>query len=356
MLAKLEHYGIRGISNEWFKSYLFDRKQFVSINGHVSNKASVKYGVPQGSVLGPLLFLIYINDLNHAIKLCKVHPFADDTNLVHFSKSANKLNKYINTDMKNLTNWLNANKISLNIKKTELVIFKHMNKKLECPIKIKLSRKRLYPSKSVKYLGLKIDENLDWKVQTHDIATKLNRANALLYKIRNYVSFNTLKAIYFAIFDSHINYANLIWGQNPNSKLRVTTLQKKALRIINNQPKNSHSGPLFKQNNILKFEDKILIGNIIFVSKSINNLLPPIFKNWFIFCSEIHNYNTVSSSTDKLFKPSYRTDSYGKNSVIISAINCWNKTQNILDGQSLKSLYPSKIKNILTKSCINKYR
>ena len=104
-----------------------------------------------------------------------------------------------------------------------------------------------------------------------------------------------------------------------------------------------------------KFEDKILIGNIIFVSKSINNL-PPIFKNWFIFCSEIHSYNTVSSAIDKLFKPSYRTDSYGKNSVIISAINCWNKTQNILDGQSLKSLYPSKIKNILTKRCINKYQ
>ena len=144
-------------------------------------------------------------------------------------------------------------------------------------------------------------------------------------------------------------------GQNPSSKLRVITLQKNALRIINNQPKNSHSGPLFKQNNILKFEDKILIGNIIFVSKSINNL-PPIFKNWFIFCSEIHNYNTVSSSTDKLFKPSYRTDSNGKNFVIISAINCWNKTQNMPEGQSLKSLYLTKIKNIHQKKrCINKY-
>ena len=255
LLAKLEHYGIRGIANEWFKSYLFDRKQFVSINGHVSNKASEKYGVPQGSVLGPLLFLIYIIDLNHAIKFCEVHHFADNTNLVHFSKSANKL-KFINIDMKKLTNWLNANKNSLNIKKTELVIFKHKNKKLECPIKIKLSRKRLYPSKSVKYLGLKTDENLNWKVQTHDIATKLNRANALLYKIRNYVSFNNLKTIYFAIFDSHINYANLIWGQNPNSKLRVTTLQKKALRIINNPPKNSHSGPLFKKKKFLNLKIK----------------------------------------------------------------------------------------------------
>ena len=96
------------------------------------------------------------------------------------------------------------------MKKTELVIFKHKNKKLKCPIKIKPSMKRLYPSKSVKYLGLKIDENLNWKDQTHDNAAKLNQANALLYKITSCVSFNTLKTIYFAIFDSHINYANLI--------------------------------------------------------------------------------------------------------------------------------------------------
>ena len=130
--------------------------------------------------------------------------------------------------MKNLTNWFNSNKISLNVKKTELVIFKHKNKKLECPIKIKLGRKKLYPSKSVKYLGFKIDENLKWKDQTYDIVIKLNRTNTLLSKIRNYVSFNTLEAIYLAIFDSHINYAYFIWGQNPNSKLRIITLQKKA--------------------------------------------------------------------------------------------------------------------------------
>ena len=119
-------------------------------------------------------------------------------------------------------------KSHLMLKKTELVIFKHNNRRLECPIKMKLSKKRLYPSKSVKYLGVKIDENLNWKDQTNDIVAKLNRANALLYKIRNYVSFNTLKAIFVAIFDSHTNYANLIWGQNPNSKLKITTLQKKS--------------------------------------------------------------------------------------------------------------------------------
>ena len=214
LLSKLEHYGIRGLANEWVKSYLSNRKQYVSISGYDSNLADVKFVVPQGSVFGLLLFLIYINDLNQALKFCKVHHFADDTNLIHFSKSVYRLNKYVNLDLKNLTYWLNANRISLNVKKTELVIFKHQRKKLDSPIKIKLNRKRLYPSKSIKYLGIKIDENLNWKQHIHDIAIKLNRANALLFTIRKYVNKHILRTIYFAIFDSHINFANLLWGQN----------------------------------------------------------------------------------------------------------------------------------------------
>ena len=140
-------------------------KQYVSVNGYDSTLADVKFGVPQGSVVGSLLFLIYINYLNQALKFCKVHHFADDTNLVHFSKSVYRLNKYVNIDLKNLTYWLNANRISLNVKKTELVIFKHQRKKLDSQIKIKPNHKRLCPSKSVKYLGTKIDENLNWKTK-----------------------------------------------------------------------------------------------------------------------------------------------------------------------------------------------
>ena len=123
----------------------------------------------------------------------------------------------------------------------------------------------------------------------------------------------------------------ILYWQNVNSAFRIVTSQKKAIRIINNQPRNSQSSLLFKKINILKFEGKILINNIIFISKSINNLLPPI-----LVYSDIHNYDTVLSSTDKLFKSSCRTDYYGRNSVIIGAINCWNKMQNILRNQSLK--------------------
>ena len=117
LLAKLNHYGIRVVSNDWFKSYLSNCNQYGSINGYESGLAALNYGVPQGSVLGPLLFLLYINDLNQAIKVCKVHHFADDTNLLCLRNSIKKLNKLVNADLKHLANWLNANKISLNIKK-----------------------------------------------------------------------------------------------------------------------------------------------------------------------------------------------------------------------------------------------
>ena len=174
---------MRGICKDWFKSYLSDRKQIAFINGYNSDLMPVDCGVPQGSVLGPLLFLIYINDLHKAIQYCKVHHFADDTNLFHTSKSVKNLNTQINRDMKYLNNWLSANKISLNVEKTELVIFKSPRKVLLDEINIKLSEKRLYPSNSVKYLGIKIDRFLHWHDQENSIAIKLNNiANALLLK------------------------------------------------------------------------------------------------------------------------------------------------------------------------------
>ena len=112
-MSKLENYGTHGVTNEWFKSYLSNRKQNFSINGYDSNLADLKFGVPQGPVLGSLLFLLYINDLTQALKFCKVHHDADDTNLIHLSKSVYRLNKYVQLDLKNLTYWLNANQISL---------------------------------------------------------------------------------------------------------------------------------------------------------------------------------------------------------------------------------------------------
>ena len=131
-----------------------------------------------------------------------------------------------------MNNRFSANEIFLIVEKTELVIFKSLRKVLLDEINIKLSRKRLYPSSSVKYLGIKIDRLLHWNDEVNSIAVKLNRANALLLKIINYVNTKTLRNIYFAIFDSHLSYS-CIWAQNINATRRLIVLQKKALRILN---------------------------------------------------------------------------------------------------------------------------
>ena len=184
LLPKLNRYEICEVSNDWFKFYLSNRSKYVYLNGYDSGLAAINCIVPQTSVLGPLLFLLYINDLNQAKKTCKVHHFADDTNLLCLGNSIKKLNKLVNAGLKRLVNWLNANKFSLNVKKTEIVIFKSKQIKFEGDLKIKLSGKRLYPTESVKYLVAKIDANLNWQYYVNGLSIKLNKANALLFKMR----------------------------------------------------------------------------------------------------------------------------------------------------------------------------
>ena len=134
LLEKLDHYGIRGISNDWFRSYLSNRSQFVSINGFNSDDKTIKYGVPQGSVLGPSLFLIFINDFNIAIKHSETFDFADDTCLLNTIDSVKQINKVANKSLKLLDQWLSANRISLNVAKTEFVIFRPTLKSCSFPI------------------------------------------------------------------------------------------------------------------------------------------------------------------------------------------------------------------------------
>ena len=212
---------------------MFNRNQYVSINGYESGLAALNRGVRQGSVLGSLLFLLCTNDFNQAIKFCKVHHFADDTNLLCLSNSIKKLNKLVNADLKHLANWWNANKISINVKITEIVIFKSKQKNFEGYLEIKLCGKRLYPTESVKYLGVKIDTNLCWQYHVNDVSIKVNRTYALLFKMRKYVSLEISKSTYFAIFDSYLSYCFLVGAQNCSTIQQIMILQKKAIRIIN---------------------------------------------------------------------------------------------------------------------------
>ena len=173
---KLNYYGFRGKFNDLIKSYLINRKQFVSINGYDSTKQDIICGVPQGSTLGPLLFLLYINDLKNSLKFDKASHFADDTCLAYSNKNPKTIESNLNYDLKNLTQWLRANRLSLNVDKTKLLIFKSKyNKNQYEYMIIKLLGVRLEPSTTVKYLGIHIDHNLSWDYHIKEMNAKLRK-------------------------------------------------------------------------------------------------------------------------------------------------------------------------------------
>ena len=356
LLKKLHYYGIRGLTNDWFGSYLTNRKQFVSINGFQSEIKTMKFGVPQGSVLGPLLFLVYINDLHTAIKYSLVHHFADDTNLLLKNKSLKQLQKHMNIDLKILQNWLKANKISLNAGKTEFILFRHPNKKVDYDLKIKINGKRLYPSEYVKYLGITIDSFLNWHSHCNALSIKLCRANGMLSKIRHYVSLNTLRMIYFGIFHSIMTYGSQIGGQFLNSNVkRIANLQNKAIRIINFAHFRAHVGMYYQESNVLRFNDIVKLNNFLLAYDHYHNKLPVTFNNLFTYTKNIHTHDTRSSKQQLISLPRVNTNAYGINSITYQSIKTWNIINKTLSRYELPSSKKRYCKNMISKFLINHY-
>ena len=284
LLKKLEHYGIRGSTYKWFESYLTNRKQYVFLNGESSQIRNVTSGVPQGSVLGPLLFLLYINDLPNISKVLNFYLFADDTNIYYEAETPEKLERVINKELKHLHTWLIVNRLSLNIEKTNFVVFRPYNKPLKYNITLKIQKNAISEKNHVKYLGIMIDAGLTWQAHIDTISNKLSRAIGLLYKIRPYVNIQILKMLYYSLIFSHLNYAVEIWGSTHNIYLnQILILQKRAIRLLSHCDKRLEdhslqpSDPLFYKLQIHKIQDIFILRTSKFVFNCLIKVTPVNF-------------------------------------------------------------------------------
>ena len=282
LLTKLEYYGIRGVVNDWFASYLSNRRQFVPFFGTDSDYQTVSCRVPQGSVLGPLLFLLYINDLPKSSNILDFHLFADDTNLFLDNTNIPNLETNLNVELDKASQWLFANKLSLNIEKTSFVVFHSPQRRIAHKLNLNISNMSVKSDNQVKYLGLILDSNLNWKPYLHELSKKISRGIGVLSKIRHYVNGNILLQLYYSLIYPFLTYGLSIWGNTYSSTLRpLIILQKKATRIITFSEPGDHSEPLFKKLNILELPDLVTLHDALLMYNYHHNLLPSSFDNFF---------------------------------------------------------------------------
>ena len=235
LLYKLEHYGFRGIVLDWFKSYLSIRTQYVYYNNCKSKKLDIICGVPQGSILGPLLFILYINDIVNTSNMLQFILFADDTTILFSDTDISNKVDLINTELKEVTNWFKSNKLSVNASKTNFMIMgtTHQTCKPQNSIKVILDNVELSLVNKTKFVGVLIDENLTWKDYIDAISKTMSRNVGTINKLKYFVPKRILLSSYYTLVMPQLNYGILAWGNSCKTYLnKLLKLQKRAVRQI----------------------------------------------------------------------------------------------------------------------------
>lgn len=324
LIKKLERYGVRGVVSKWLASYLADRQQYVYVNGKNSDYLTVKCGVPQGSILGPSLFILYINDMHNVSPMLKYILFADDTNLFGSGKDLQILCNTISNELKKLAIWFNVNKLSLNVSKTHYIIFS--NKYIAEDVVITLSELELERVESTKFLGVYIDSKFNWKTHIKYIETKIVKNLAVLRRVRFKLHSTSLFTLYSSMILPYLNYCCEIWGNTYMVSLnKLIVIQKKAIRTVGRIPYLDHTLPIFHKFKTMKLLDLIHFKTAIIMYKAQNNMLPVNIQRYFCHVRSLHDHGTRQVDT---FSTRYRRTTLKAMCLSNCGVKIWNEMDN----------------------------
>ena len=347
LLQKLYHYGVRGNAFLLLKSYLSGRKQRTKVKNAVSNLAFVLWGVPQGSVLGPLLFLIFINDLPNTSDLYS-WLFADDTALALSSNNIQELQIRFNHEVNKVHDWLLANRLSVHYKdKTKFMIIQGPNTKdrrtKSMNFKLHMGNHEIEKTDHYKYLGLLLDDKLNWKLQTNKLCSKLSSVCGVLSKVRHYLDRKSLMLIYNSLFDSRLRYGILGWGttcEQNLSKLRV--LQNRAVRFITFASFRSPVAPIYASLKILPLNEILFLQKSIFMHSLHYKYLPFVFGD---YCQQpAHRYSTRYTTSRNYIIP-HSVTNRGQGSIKYTGPKAWAEVPNKFKDIAFRKPFSKKFKD-----------
>jgi hypothetical protein len=336
LLQKLHKYGIRGTAHHLICDYLTNRSQFVNYNHTTSNESFINCGVPQGSILGPILFLLYINDIYLVSPSTFSILFADDSNFFMQGKDISSLTYNFNTELINLKKWTDANKLSLNIEKTHSMLFSPIKRHSPPILNVKIDNQVITEVKTTKFLGFIIDNNLTWQAHAKYISKKIAKGIGIICRARNKLSKSTLKTLYFSFIYPYLTYGIEIWGSMNKTYIQhIMILQKRVVRIISYSSFRAHTDPLFVSLNLLNMTNLYVYSLSIFMYKVINGKLPNHISKSFHRNHHFHHHSTRHSHLFHV--PLYRSSKLQR-SARYKAVYHWNRIEkNIVCNCSLST-------------------